>query len=40
MYYVYIGYRDLPRYFNDQNQMGGTPRKGHKFCTECGGEFK
>ena len=25
MYYVYIGYRDLPRYFNDQNQMGGTP---------------
>ena len=22
---VYIAYRDLPRYFNDQNQMGGTP---------------
>ena len=25
MDYVYIGYRDLPRYFNDQTQMGGTP---------------
>jgi len=31
--YKYIGYRDLPRYFNEHNQMGGTPTNSDSRLT-------